>query len=168
MTFGLDTVVARGRNVSVNGVVVPEGQPHLHSGEGQPGAPVPTGHRCWGPGGLWHEVVQGDSASSGDADAAEPHRVPSPSPCPAEHPGSVPAGISITWLGDFVAVESGLGVRVKSDGRGTTYVTVSAELRGSTRGLCGPYNDDPTGKAPRWHPARCSNGSHRGGRAEDV
>ncbi|XP_050572817.1 LOW QUALITY PROTEIN: SCO-spondin-like [Cygnus atratus] len=84
MTFGLDTVVARGRNVSVNGVVVPEGQPHLHS------------------------------------------------------------GISITWLGDFVAVESGLGVRVKSDGRGTTYVTVGAELRGSTRGLCGPYNDDPT------------------------
>ncbi|NXK56781.1 SSPO protein, partial [Chauna torquata] len=76
-------VVAWGRNVSVNGVVVPEGQPRLHS------------------------------------------------------------GISVTWLGDFVAVESGLGVRVKSDGRGTVYVTVSAELRGSTRGLCGPYNDDP-------------------------
>lgn len=35
MTFGLDAVVARGRNVSVNGVGVPEGQPHLHGGEGQ-------------------------------------------------------------------------------------------------------------------------------------
>ncbi|NWZ28467.1 SSPO protein, partial [Asarcornis scutulata] len=77
-------VVARGRNISVNSVGVPEGQPHLHGGEGH-----------------------------------------------------------ITWLGDFVAVESGLGVRVKADGRGTSYVTVSAELWGSTRGLCGPYNDDP-------------------------
>ncbi|OXB70710.1 UNVERIFIED_CONTAM: hypothetical protein H355_006103 [Colinus virginianus] len=84
MTFGLDTVVARGHNVSVNGVVVSEGRPHLHG------------------------------------------------------------GISVTWIGDFVAVESGLGVRLKSDGRGTVYVTVSAELRGGTRGLCGPYNDDPT------------------------
>ncbi|XP_068790174.1 SCO-spondin-like [Struthio camelus] len=83
MTFGLDAVAVRGRNVSVNGVAVPEGEPHLRH------------------------------------------------------------GISIKWLGDFVAVESGLGVRVKSDGRDTAYVTVSAELRGSTRGLCGPYNDDP-------------------------
>lgn len=146
MTFGLDTVVARGRNVSVNGVVVPEGQPHLHGGEGQLGSPVPMRHRCWGPGALWHEVLQGDSASSGGPRAAEPHRVPSSSLCPAD-PDFVPAGISITWLGDFVAVESGLGVRVKADGRGTSYVTVSAELWGSTRGLCGPYNDDPTGKA---------------------
>ncbi|XP_072186520.1 SCO-spondin [Excalfactoria chinensis] len=84
VTLGLDTVVARGRNISVNGVAVPEGQPQLLS------------------------------------------------------------GISVTWLGDFVAVESGLGVRLKLDGRGTIYVTVSAELRGSTQGLCGPYNDDPT------------------------
>lgn len=34
VTFGLDTVVARGLNISVNGVAVPEGQPHLHGGEG--------------------------------------------------------------------------------------------------------------------------------------
>lgn len=33
MTFGVDTVVARGRNVSVNGVAVPEGRPYLHNGE---------------------------------------------------------------------------------------------------------------------------------------
>ncbi|NXC41753.1 SSPO protein, partial [Penelope pileata] len=76
-------VVAQGHNVSVNGVAVPEGQPHLHG------------------------------------------------------------GIGVTWLGDFVVVESGLGVRVKLGGHGTVYVTVTAELRGSTRGLCGPYNEDP-------------------------
>lgn len=34
MTLGLDTVVARGRNVSVNGMAVPEGRPQLLSGEG--------------------------------------------------------------------------------------------------------------------------------------
>lgn len=34
MTFGMDTVAARGRNISVNGVAVPEGQPYLHNGEG--------------------------------------------------------------------------------------------------------------------------------------
>ncbi|XP_014811222.1 PREDICTED: SCO-spondin [Calidris pugnax] len=84
MTFGMDTVVARGRNISVNSVVVPEGQPYLHS------------------------------------------------------------GIGVTWLGDWVAVASGLGVRVASDGHQAVTVTVEAELWGGTRGLCGPYNDDPT------------------------
>ncbi|XP_072707738.1 SCO-spondin-like [Ciconia boyciana] len=83
MTFGMDAVAARGRNVSVNGVVVPEGQPYLHN------------------------------------------------------------GISVTWLGDWVAVVSGLGVRVTSDGGQAVTMTVSTELRGGTRGLCGPYNDDP-------------------------
>ncbi|KAM6142205.1 LOW QUALITY PROTEIN: SCO-spondin-like [Phoenicopterus ruber ruber] len=83
MTFGMDTVAARGRDVSVNGVVVPEGQPYLHN------------------------------------------------------------GISVAWLGDWVAVASGLGVRVAWDGRQAVTVTVGAELRGGTRGLCGPYNDDP-------------------------
>lgn len=33
MTFGTDTVVAEGRNVSVNGAAVPEGRPYLHKGE---------------------------------------------------------------------------------------------------------------------------------------
>ncbi|XP_074753624.1 SCO-spondin-like [Athene noctua] len=83
MTFGMDMVVARGRNVSVNSLAVPEGRPFLHN------------------------------------------------------------GISVTWLGDWVAVVSGLGVRVASDGRQAVTVTVEAELRGGTRGLCGPYNDDP-------------------------
>ncbi|XP_064364124.1 SCO-spondin-like [Dromaius novaehollandiae] len=83
MTFGLDAVAVRGRNVSVNGAAVPEGEPRLRH------------------------------------------------------------GIGVRWLGDFLAVESGLGVRVKSDGRDTVHVTVGAELRGGTRGLCGPYNDDP-------------------------
>ncbi|NXS57794.1 SSPO protein, partial [Brachypteracias leptosomus] len=77
-------VVAQGRNISVNGVAVPEGQPYLHN-----------------------------------------------------------AGISVTWLGDWVAVASGLGVRVASDGHRALTVTVDAELRGGTRGLCGTYNGDP-------------------------
>ncbi|CAI5789335.1 SCO-spondin [Podarcis lilfordi] len=52
-------------------------------------------------------------------------------------------GISVWWLGDFLFVESGLGVRVKFDGRDTVYVTIGADLKGATRGLCGVYNDDP-------------------------
>ncbi|KAF1407475.1 SCO-spondin, partial [Spheniscus magellanicus] len=63
-------VAVRGRNVSVNGVAVPEGRPYLHN------------------------------------------------------------GISVTWLGDWVAVASGLGARVASDGRQAVTVTVGAELRG--------------------------------------
>ncbi|XP_074841635.1 SCO-spondin-like [Carettochelys insculpta] len=83
MLFGLHLVVAQGRNLSVNGAVVPEAQPLLQD------------------------------------------------------------GISVRWLGDFVFVESGLGVRVKWDGRDTVHVTVSRELWGATRGLCGTYNDNP-------------------------
>ncbi|NXH23251.1 SSPO protein, partial [Bucco capensis] len=52
-------------------------------------------------------------------------------------------GISITWLGDWVAVASGLGVWVASDGHRAVTVTVEAELWGGTRGLCGTYNDNP-------------------------
>ncbi|XP_063157945.1 SCO-spondin-like [Candoia aspera] len=52
-------------------------------------------------------------------------------------------GISIWWLGDFLFVESGLGVRVKFDGHSTVYVTVGTALQGTTRGLCGVYSDDP-------------------------
>ncbi|XP_053120701.1 SCO-spondin-like [Hemicordylus capensis] len=51
-------------------------------------------------------------------------------------------GISVWWLGDFLFVESGLGVRVKFDRRDTVYVTVGTELRGATQGLCGVYNED--------------------------
>lgn len=90
----------------------------------------------------------------------QPPPFPSPSLCPAECPGGVPAGISVTWLGDFVAVESGLGVHLKLDGRGTVYVTVSVELRGSTKGLCGPYNDDPTGNTPCVTASLLGDGGH--------
>ncbi|XP_066483571.1 SCO-spondin-like [Tiliqua scincoides] len=83
MLFGLDLVVAWGRNVSVNSATVPEGEPRLLK------------------------------------------------------------GINVWWLGDFLVVESSLGVRVKFDGRNTIYVTIGAELRGATRGLCGVYNEDP-------------------------
>ncbi|XP_043922260.1 SCO-spondin-like [Protopterus annectens] len=51
-------------------------------------------------------------------------------------------GISIRWLGDFIFIESGLGIRVKYDGDQTVYITVNSELKGTTRGLCGIYNDD--------------------------
>ncbi|KAM4705238.1 SCO-spondin-like [Rhinophrynus dorsalis] len=52
-------------------------------------------------------------------------------------------GINILWLGDFVFIESGLGVRVKSDGVNNVYVTVTLDQRSRTRGLCGVYNEDP-------------------------
>ncbi|XP_066440797.1 SCO-spondin-like [Eleutherodactylus coqui] len=51
-------------------------------------------------------------------------------------------GISILWLGDFIFIESGLGVRLKFDGGNNIYVTVNSELRGRTSGLCGIYNDN--------------------------
>ncbi|KFQ43704.1 SCO-spondin, partial [Nestor notabilis] len=49
----------------------------------------------------------------------------------------------VTLLGYWVAVASTLGVRVTSDGHRAVTVMVDTELWGSTRGLCGPYNDDP-------------------------
>ena len=58
----------------------------------------------------------------------------------------MPAGIGVAWLGDWVVVASGMGVRVASDGARAVTVTVGAELWGGTRGLCGPYNDDPAGE----------------------
>ncbi|XP_039610072.1 SCO-spondin [Polypterus senegalus] len=51
-------------------------------------------------------------------------------------------GISIRWLGDFIFVDTGMGIRVKYSGDTTIYVTVTADQRGRTRGLCGIYNDD--------------------------
>ncbi|KAM4026917.1 LOW QUALITY PROTEIN: SCO-spondin-like [Anomaloglossus baeobatrachus] len=82
MVFGLDQVMVTGRSVTVNEVVVPDGDPHLQN------------------------------------------------------------GISILWLGDFVFIESGLGVRVKFDGGHNIYVTVNSELRGRTSGLCGTFNEN--------------------------
>ncbi|XP_073720146.1 SCO-spondin isoform X2 [Misgurnus anguillicaudatus] len=52
-------------------------------------------------------------------------------------------GVSVHWLGDFVFVESGLGVRVKFDMENTVYVTVTAEHQTATLGLCGVYNNNP-------------------------
>ncbi|XP_075444784.1 SCO-spondin-like [Ascaphus truei] len=83
MIFGLDQVLAKDRTVSVNGVIVPQGEPHLQN------------------------------------------------------------GINILWLGDFMFIESGLGVRVKFDGGNNVYVTVTSDLQGRTKGLCGVYNEDP-------------------------
>ncbi|KAM8881275.1 SCO-spondin isoform 1-T4 [Synchiropus picturatus] len=51
-------------------------------------------------------------------------------------------GVSVHWLGDFVFVESGLGVRVKFDRVNTVYLTVTAEHLSATRGLCGVYNNN--------------------------
>lgn len=55
-------------------------------------------------------------------------------------------GVSIHWLGDFVFVESGLGVRVKFDLANTVYLTVTAEHLAATRGLCGVYNNNADGE----------------------
>ncbi|XP_068160698.1 SCO-spondin [Antennarius striatus] len=52
-------------------------------------------------------------------------------------------GVSIHWLGDFVFVESGLGIRLKFDLNNTVYLTVTAEHLEATRGLCGVYNNNP-------------------------
>lgn len=54
--------------------------------------------------------------------------------------------MSVYWLGDFVFVESGLGVRVKFDLTNTVYVTVTAEHKSATRGLCGVYNGNANGE----------------------
>lgn len=54
--------------------------------------------------------------------------------------------MSVHWLGDFVFVESGLGVRVKFDLSNTIYVTVTAEHLAATRGLCGIYNNNADGR----------------------
>uniref|UniRef100_A0A8C7QRY5 SCO-spondin n=1 Tax=Oncorhynchus mykiss TaxID=8022 RepID=A0A8C7QRY5_ONCMY len=51
-------------------------------------------------------------------------------------------GVSVHWLGDFVFVESGLGVRVKFDMGYTVYLTVTTEHLATTRGLCGVYNNN--------------------------
>ncbi len=63
--------------------------------------------------------------------------------------------MSVHWLGDFVFVESGLGVRVKFDLTNTVYLTVTAEHLAATRGLCGVYNNNADGKeftkAPSTH-----------------
>ncbi|NXV71708.1 SSPO protein, partial [Atlantisia rogersi] len=52
-------------------------------------------------------------------------------------------GIRVTWPGEWVAVASGLGVRVSWDRRQAVTVTLDPELWGSTWGLCGTYNDNP-------------------------
>lgn len=54
--------------------------------------------------------------------------------------------MSVHWLGDFVFVESGLGVRVKFDLANTVYLTVTAEHLAATRGLCGVYNNNADGE----------------------
>lgn len=54
-------------------------------------------------------------------------------------------GVSIHWLGDYVFVESVLGVRVKFDLVNSVYVTVTSEHLAATRGLCGIYNNNPNG-----------------------
>uniref|UniRef100_A0A8K9UVC9 SCO-spondin n=1 Tax=Oncorhynchus mykiss TaxID=8022 RepID=A0A8K9UVC9_ONCMY len=58
-------------------------------------------------------------------------------------------GVSVHWLGDFVFVESGLGVRVKFDMGYTVYLTVTTEHLATTRGLCGVYNNNADGEGTR-------------------
>lgn len=70
--------------------------------------------------------------------------------------------MSVHWLGDFVFVDSGLGVRVKFDLVNTVYVTVTAEHLGATRGLCGVYNNKADGEGMDWGDLTShSNGKHK-------
>lgn len=127
MTFGTDTVVAEGRNVSVNGAALPEGRPYLHKGE------VPKGT---GPGRVrMSPQNRQETAGRGEQPAATRSLSPSPR-----------AGLGVTWPGDWVAVASGLGVRVAWDAELAVTVTAEPELRGGTWGLCGTYTDDPAGE----------------------
>ncbi|XP_072324712.1 LOW QUALITY PROTEIN: SCO-spondin [Scyliorhinus torazame] len=50
-------------------------------------------------------------------------------------------GISVRWIGDFIFLDSGLGVRLRFDGDRLVSLTVNSELKSVTRGLCGVYND---------------------------
>uniref|UniRef100_A0A8C9YCU5 SCO-spondin n=1 Tax=Sander lucioperca TaxID=283035 RepID=A0A8C9YCU5_SANLU len=72
-------------------------------------------------------------------------------------------GVSVHWLGDFVFVESGLGVRVKFDQTNTVYLTVTAEHLAATRGLCGVYNNNADGllRVPCF-PQGCSDAAELG------
>ncbi|XP_023806195.1 SCO-spondin [Oryzias latipes] len=71
-------------------------------------------------------------------------------------------GISVHWLGDFVFVESGLGVRLKFDLINTVYLTVTAEHLAATRGLCGVYNNNPEGETPTSTYEDCSDAAELG------
>ncbi|XP_030845697.1 hemocytin-like [Strongylocentrotus purpuratus] len=52
-------------------------------------------------------------------------------------------GISLKKVGDFTYLESSLGVLAQWDKNMTVYITVLAELKESTIGLCGMYDDNP-------------------------
>ncbi|XP_072179240.1 uncharacterized protein [Diadema setosum] len=52
-------------------------------------------------------------------------------------------GISLKKAGEFTFLESTLGVLARWDSNMTVYVTVLAELKESTIGLCGMYDDNP-------------------------
>lgn len=142
MLFGLDLVAAEGRNISVNGALVPEKEPLLRKGEGGSGRGPCKGIQSKERG-VPCRLLGHRSAGTWGARLAAAWGVHNFSlPCPL---GSPPPGISIWWLGDFLFVESGLGVRVKFDGHSTVYVTVGTALQGTTQGLCGIYNDNPAG-----------------------
>ncbi|CAH1263783.1 MUC5AC [Branchiostoma lanceolatum] len=51
-------------------------------------------------------------------------------------------GLILKWLGEFMFLDSSLGVRVKWDVGPTVYVTSTMENVDKTRGLCGIYNYD--------------------------
>lgn len=50
-------------------------------------------------------------------------------------------------VGDFTYLESSLGVLAQWDKNMTVYITVLAELKESTIGLCGMYDDNPESKS---------------------
>lgn len=89
MTFGVGTVVAQGRSISVDGVVVPEGQPYLHNGEGRVGG-QPMVALGWGLGGAKTPDGTGDGGGKVAAGGIQPLPCPHPqSQIPVLPQGSV-------------------------------------------------------------------------------
>ncbi|XP_041365590.1 SCO-spondin-like, partial [Gigantopelta aegis] len=53
-------------------------------------------------------------------------------------------GVVFEQIGSYITVHSGLGYKVKWDGRESVFVQLSEDLKGKTCGLCGVYDGDPT------------------------
>uniref|UniRef100_A0A8C8IE07 SCO-spondin n=1 Tax=Oncorhynchus tshawytscha TaxID=74940 RepID=A0A8C8IE07_ONCTS len=147
MMLGLDLVSVHLRNLTLNGLLVPQGEPLFQNGNSNT---------------LWSEQLKSFSipfllSVSSEIVAKQAHihlhtilactitiffyhALPSLCLC---------TGVSVHWLGDFVFVESGLGVRVKFDMGYTVYLTVTTEHLATTRGLCGVYNNNADGEGTR-------------------
>lgn len=119
MMLGLDLVSVHNRNLTLNNLPVPNGEPLFQNGK-----LIPSVSKVL----FYCHIVKKHNKSSGCVISL------------------YLVGVSVHWLGDFVFVESGLGVRLKFDLVNTVYLTVTIEHLAATRGLCGVYNNNPDGE----------------------